>query len=127
VPKKSSAFRADADPLLLTLRARNRSTDPKMLTATGSAGPPSLSSTVTEQVHVLERGRSRASPPDARNPTMLSPRNVISRVGRIEAGDDVEQRALARPVRPDHAEDLARIDMHVEPSERRESAELLAA
>src|SRR5207342_2907334 len=83
---------------------------------------------VREQVHVLERAGDpelrylmRAQSDDA-----VAEERDLSRVGRIEAGDDVEQRALARSVRPDHAEDLARIDMHVEPSERRESAELLA-
>ena len=32
------------------------------------------------------------------------------RVGHVDAGEDPEQRALAAAVRPDHAEELARLD-----------------
>src|SRR6185437_13318404 len=46
-------------------------------------------------------------------------------VGLVDARHEVEQRRLARAVRPDHADDLALVDVQVEPVDAREAAEVL--
>jgi len=45
---------------------------------------------------------------------------------RIEAGNDVDQRRLARAVRPDQAQDLALAHIEIDIAQRLQSAEALA-
>ena len=45
-------------------------------------------------------------------------------VGAVDAGDDVEQRGLARAVGTDEAQDLAALDREIDPVERGDAAEL---
>ena len=47
----------------------------------------------------------------------------LARVGAVDAGDQVEERRLARAVRPDHADDLALVHMEVELRDDAEAAE----
>ena len=57
---------------------------------------------------------------------MLSPSKRMSPgVRRVDAGDEVEERRLAGAVRPDHAHDLALVDVQVELVDAREPAEAL--
>src|SRR5262249_23185046 len=49
----------------------------------------------------------------------------LARVGCVDAGDQVEQRRLAGPVRPDHAHDLALVHVEVEPVDAQQSPEAL--
>ena len=46
-------------------------------------------------------------------------------VGAVDAGDDVEQRGLARAVGADEAQDLAPLDREIDPVERGHAAEFL--
>ena len=43
-----------------------------------------------------------------------------ARVGRVEQAEDVQQRALARPARPDDRDELAVLDLEVDPAEHRD-------
>ena len=43
----------------------------------------------------------------------------------VDAGDQVEERRLARAVRADHADDLALVDVQVEPVDHLQAAERL--
>jgi len=53
------------------------------------------------------------------------PLRHLSRIGLLEAGKDAEERRLAAPVRPDHAQTHARLDVQVEPVEDQPRAEAL--
>src|SRR4029079_2652299 len=46
-----------------------------------------------------------------------------ARLRSIDAGDEVEERRLAGAVRPDHAHDLALVDVEVEPVDHAQAAE----
>src|SRR4029079_8403210 len=80
---------------------------------------------VQEQPQRLER----AGDPLARDLVGLEAADALTRepdvaLGRlVDAGDEVEQRRLARAVRPDHAHDLALVDVEVELRHARETAE----
>ena len=66
-----------------------------------------------ERPELLERARD-AQPAHAVRGEAGEPLAVqahLARVGMIEAADDLEQRGLARPVRPDDAHQLARRDL----------------
>ena len=46
---------------------------------------------------------------------MLVPsKRIVARVGRVDAGDQVEERRLAGAVGADHADDLVLVDVQVE-------------
>ncbi len=82
---------------------------------------------VREQVDGLERPGD-AEPGDLRglqrhDALPLEPHVAV--VGPVQAGDGVEQRRLARPVRTDHADDLAQLHLEVQPVQRGQSAEPL--
>ncbi len=49
----------------------------------------------------------------------------VALVGPVDARDEVEQRGLAGPVRPDHADDLALVDVQVELVDHLQAAERL--
>ena len=49
----------------------------------------------------------------------------LALVGPVDTGDQVEQRRLARAVRPDHADDLALVDVQVEVGDHVQAAERL--
>src|SRR5205085_4386770 len=49
----------------------------------------------------------------------------VALVGLVDARDEVEERRLARAVRTDHADDLARVDVQVEVAQRVEPPEVL--
>src|SRR6185312_12057335 len=47
----------------------------------------------------------------------------LARIRRVDARDQVEERRLAGAVRPDHAHDLALVDVEVEPVDHAQAAE----
>src|SRR6185312_13104091 len=49
----------------------------------------------------------------------------VARVGLVHAGHEIEERRLARAVRPDHADDLPLVDVQVEPVDAHEPTEAL--
>ena len=60
------------------------------------------------------------------SPAMLSPlEQDLARVRPVDAGDEVEDRRLAGAVRADHADDLALVDVQVEPVDDAQAAERL--
>ena len=58
------------------------------------------------------------------SPTIDCPSSVMSPLVRVvDAGDQVEERRLAGAVRPDHRDDLALLDVHVEVGDDLQPAE----
>ena len=82
---------------------------------------------VQEQPQRLERARDPARGDlvrlEAEQRLALEP--DVAGVGLVDAGDEVEERRLAGAVRPDHADDLALVDVQVELVDAREPAEAL--
>ncbi len=63
----------------------------------------------------------------AESPLMRAPENTIDPVSGVKhAGDHVEERRLAGAVRPDHAADLARRHVEVDPVDGGQAAKMLA-
>ena len=78
---------------------------------------------VEEQPQGLERARDPALRDLVRLEAeqRLCLEQDLARVRPEDAGDKIEERRLPRPVRADHADDLALIDVEVEPGDDRQS------
>ena len=77
-----------------------------------------------EQAHPLQGPRD-AEPGQPVRAQVVVPAAVeqhLALVGPDEAAQDIEQRRLARPVRPDHAEDLPGLNRERYGVERRQAA-----
>src|SRR5581483_741610 len=122
--------RALADPLLLTSLAREAEDRgeharpaPAVLADHG----------VLEHAHVREQmdGLERARDAEPRDLVRLESHDAapvehdIALVRLVQPRDGIEQRGLARAVRPDHADDLALAHLEIEPVERGQPSEPL--
>ena len=103
------------------------------------AEQPVLGAHVAPHHHVLERGHAAEQPnvlERARDPRLrdlmhrgrgvvLAVEFEVAGVGRVEPGDHVEERSLARAVRADQAVDLPFLDLGADVGQRLQAAEAL--
>ena len=80
---------------------------------------------VAEEAQVLERARDPALDDEVRRQTgdVLAEEQDVPAVGRVHAGDQVEERRLAGAVRADQGDDAAGLDAEVHVLDRGDAAE----
>jgi hypothetical protein len=109
-------------------RAQRRLPDPRLRVPVGSRLDVLLDGHVEEEPQRLERARDA----ELGDPVRLEPDDVppveedVAAVGRVDPGDEVEERRLPGAVGADHAHDLALVDPEVEPVDHLQPSEGLA-
>src|SRR6185437_607060 len=94
------------------------------LTALGGHGEVLPDGQVVEQLDRLPGAREAALRPHVRGePVQRRLAELHGALGPDEAGDGIDEGGLARAVRPDEADELARLDLQVNPGDRANAAE----
>ena len=106
-------------------RAQDRADDAGLRPAERRRHHVLLHGHVQEQPQRLERARDAALRDHVRRQSeQRGPvEEDLAAVGAVDAGDQVEERRLAGAVRADHADDLALVDVQVEPVDHLQAAE----